>query len=126
MTLRDQFLAARDLAEVVVPVPEWGGSALLIEMSGEARVSFDDETEVIKASGKKETGLHLAARLVVRCLHDPDTRERVFGDGDADLLVKKNHKVVMRLFHAAAPLNIATEKEVQTEAGKSAGAPSAG
>lgn len=126
MSLRDQFIAARDLAEAVEPVPEWGGSVLLIEMDGAARISFDDESAALKADGKKEDGLHLAARLLVRCIHDPSTRERVFADDDADVLVRKNPKILMRLFRKAAALNVATEKEVESEAGKSEGAPSGG
>jgi len=126
MSLRDQILAARDLRESVEPVPEWGGSLLLVEMSGEDRIAFDDESEALKESGKKEDGLHLAARLLARCARDPETRERVFGDDDAGALTRKNPKVLMRLFRAAAALNVATEKEVESEAGKSEGAPSAG
>lgn len=126
MTLRDQFLAARDLAEEVVQVPEWGGTILLIEMDGESRLAHDDETSALKESETKETGLHQAARFLVRCVHDPATRERVFGDGDADLLMKKNHKVVMRLFAIAAKLNGASDKEVNEAAGKSEGAQPAG
>lgn len=124
MALRDQIVGARDLREQLIQVPEWGGATvLLMEMDGPSRIAFDDETAAIKESGKKEEPLHLAARFLTRCLHDPDTRERVFGDGDA-ALTKKNPKVVMRLFRAAAALNVATDKEVNAEAGKSEGAPS--
>lgn len=126
MSLRDQIIGARDLREQTVAVPEWGGPVLLVEMDGATRLSFDDESAALKADGRKEDGMGLAARLLVRCIHDPETRERVFADDDAPKVMKKNPKVLMRLFRVAAALNTATEKEVESEAGKSAGAPSAG
>lgn len=126
MSLRETIAAARDLREVVETVPEWGADVLLVEMDGEARMAFDDESAAIKESGKKESALHLAARLLAHCLHDPTTRAPVFAEGGADVLMKKHPKVLMRLFGIAAGLNVATEKEVNAAAGKSEGVPSAG
>jgi len=125
MSLRDTIIAARDLREETVEVPEWGASFRLVEMDGAERMGFDDESAGIKESGKKEDGLRLAARLLVRCIRD-ESGARVVGDDDADVLVKKNPKVLMRLFRRVAELNTATEKEVEAAAGKSEGAPSAG
>lgn len=125
MSLRDTIIAARDLREEPVVVPEWGATFRLVEMDGAERMGFDDESAALKADGKKEDGLRLAARLLVRCIRD-EAGARVFADGDADVLVRKNPKVLMRLFRRAAEINTATEKEVESAAGKSEGAPSAG
>lgn len=120
---RDQIIGSADLKRETVEVPEWGTTIVLRELDGAERVVYGDTLDGLDAKGKARP-LWIAAHLLVLSAMEDDGRTPVFSVEDVPELVRKNPKVLARLFDHAAALSTVGEKEVAAAAGKSDGAPS--
>lgn len=110
---RDAILAADDLPEEVVEVPEWGGKVLIRGMTGEERDSFE-ESIMQQRGGEREINLkNFRAKLVARSIVHPVTKERLFKDNEIHLLGKKSAIALQRVFEAALRLNGMTQQAVE-------------
>jgi hypothetical protein len=133
MSLKDLILAADDLTFEDHQVPEWGGATVRVQaMTGTDRDAFEAKMVALKKGGQndaKAVELRLTnfrSKVLVKCLHDPETGERVFEDNEAHKLGGKNAAVLDRLFDVAKRLSGMDEKAVEEAEGNSGTAPSGG
>lgn len=106
-SLKDTILAADDLTFEDADVPEWGVKVRVRGMSGAERDAFEAESFKLRNQGK-DVDLHLQnyrARMLVRCLFDPETGERIFSDRDAGMLGKKSGRTLEHLYVVATQLS---------------------
>ncbi|WP_017614141.1 hypothetical protein [Nocardiopsis salina] len=107
-SLRDQILEADDLPEVDEAVPEWGGLVVRVRgLSGTDRDAYEAKAVALKNQGQ-DVELRLQdfrTKLVVKCLFDPESDERLFSDKDVAKLGRKSGAVIERLYgsHSAFP-----------------------
>jgi hypothetical protein len=102
MGIRDTILAAQDIEQRVVDVPEWG---VKLELR---TPTVKERGELITKFMRDEGTLDVVAMnplLVVMCAHDPETGERVFGPDDVDMLFDKSAAVMERLGEIALELS---------------------
>ena len=93
-TRRGSILAAADLREEQVTVPEWGNVTLLARgFTGRQRSEFAGKHQPGQPTdfGKALTDILIAG------LFDPETREPVFTDADRDALLAKSGDILDRL-----------------------------
>ena len=123
----DQILEARDLTFEDVAVPEWGIEKLRIRsMSGADRDAWEQSMTRIEGGKRVPITDNFRGRLLVRCIVDPDTGERVFKDGHAEILGEKSGDVLTRLALIATRLNGLRAEDVEELGKGSALAQSAG
>lgn len=103
---RAQILAADDLKEEVVDVPEWGGSVIVRSINGQDRDQF--EIGSLNLSMARQP-VNMRARLVVLSCFGEDGK-RIFKDEDIESVSEKNALVLDRLFTVAARLSGITEQ----------------
>jgi len=116
------FLKARPLRKRLVPVPEWGGSVWVQEMTAGARDEFD--TWVM--THQKEPGLRF--RILIATVVD-ENGELLFSDLDIPDLVKKSSAIIHRLSEIGARLSgigeaLLDEMEKNSEPAQNASLPS--
>jgi len=129
MGLKDQILSAEDIRHEDVTVPEWGGVKVRIRgLNGTQRDSFEAKMVALKKGGQ-DVELRLAdfrSKFLVKCLYDPETDSRIFGDGDAQALGRKSSAVIDRLFEVAQRLSGMSDDSVEEAKGNSTPAQSEG
>lgn len=101
---RDEILAAVDLQQEDVPVPEWGGTVRIRGLSGSERDQY--EAWIISGKGKnRDVNLRQSrAKLVMMCAVDVDGR-RLFDEADIIRLGAKSALAMQRVFDKAAALS---------------------
>lgn len=132
MSLKDQILTADDLTTVDVKVPEWpdksnGGKPLVVRLrmlTGAERDAFEESFAITRNGERKSNYSNFRARLLVRCIVDPDDGTLVFTDRDAAKLGKKSAAAINRLFDRAQRMNGITDRSVDEEAEDFGDAPS--
>lgn len=98
---KDQILAARNTRKTaIVDTPEWGGSVLIIELSGKERDAFEADMIQLGVNGQQKINLrNIRAKLVARCAVDPNDYDVETVDGvSISATLKKGH-VPTRLFN---------------------------
>jgi len=115
VSLRDQIAAAKDAPIEVMEVPEWKLTIELRGMSAGERVSMT--TESFDANTNQPNLRALYPRVLIACVFDPKTGERVFQEGDSEMILSKAGTVVDRIAIAALQLSSADQNAL-TEAGK--------
>jgi len=114
MTLlsRDAILAADDIPQETVDVPEWGGQVLVRGLTGTQRDAF--EGEMAERNGKKLSMniRNIRARLVSRTLIDEDG-DLLFGPADVDALGEKSAAALDRVFDVALRLSGMSPDDVE-------------
>lgn len=86
--LRDAILAAKDLREETVDVPEWGVKVTLVGMSAMER------GRMVEAVTDK---MYLTTDIVLNMARHPETGEPLFDKADRDALAGKSGGVLDRL-----------------------------
>lgn len=92
-----------------VEIPEWGGDVACVQspMAIE-KDAFEKSLSSIRQMGRRMVAMpnlaNVRARLVVRCLVDPETHERILGDDDVELVGQQNAKAVDRIVAVATRL----------------------
>lgn len=129
--LKGLILAAEDIDFEDHDVPEWGVKVRVRGMSGTDRDSFEAKMVAVRKGGAagQEVELRLAdfrSKVLVKCLVDPETQERVFDDKDAQQLGRKSGAVINRLFDVAKRLSGMDEDAEEDARGNSGTGPSAG
>jgi hypothetical protein len=110
---KEQILAAADLPEEVVDVPEWGGKVLIRGMTGAERDAFEESVMVTRGNNRELNLRNFRAKLVARSIVDPATKERMFTDNEIAELGKKSARALQRVFEAALRLNGMTAESVE-------------
>lgn len=107
-SLHDQILAAEDIGSEDLAVDEWGGVKVRVRgLTGTERDAYEAKAVALR-NGGQDVELRLAdfrARLVVKCLYDPESNERIFADSEVSALGGKSAVVLERLFMVAQRLS---------------------
>ena len=126
MTLltKSAILAADDLKNEDVDVPEWGGTVRVRAFSGRERDAF--EASLVRGDGKdrKVDLTNMRARLVALTVVD-ESGQKVFTQDDVDLLGAKSGSALDRVFSVAQKLNGLSGADVEELTKNSSGARSA-
>ena len=110
---RDQILQAEDTRTTDVPVPEWGGTVRVKELTGQQR----DQYELYVNQNLKSERLNARAHLVALCAVD-EAGKRLFTSKDIIELGKKSAAALDRVWEAARILSgIGPEAEAQAAEG---------
>jgi len=115
--LRGLILAADDLPFEDLDVPEWGVKVRVRGLTGTDRDAYEAKSVALRRGGQ-DIELRLAnfrSRLVVKCLYDPETGERIFGDNETAQLGAKAARVIERLFDIANRLSALVDDESDTD-----------
>jgi len=124
MLTRDEILAARALLRrETVDVPGLGGQVAVWELTARERDSFDHETR--EAAKRGELYDNFRARLLVRALRDSNG-ERLFADGDVELLGSIPSAPIVELYEVAARLSLVTPQDIEELRKNSSGGPNGG
>jgi hypothetical protein len=107
---RGAILSANSRRHEDVPVPEWGGTVRVAEMSGAARDAWE-QTLVPKTKDGPANIINIRARLAAACIVDEDFK-LVFSLDDAVALGEQSVQALDRVVKVAQRLNGLTEEEV--------------
>jgi hypothetical protein len=114
VSIKAAILAADDRPFEDRDIPEWGVKVRVRGLTGAERDAY--EARAVKASQNgQNVEVQLAnfrARLVVKCLLDPETEERIFSDADITALGTKSGKVLDGLFDVCTELSGMSEAAV--------------
>ena len=108
MGLKEKILESVDLPLEKIEVPEWGTTVYLRGMTSAERDAW--EMSIYESKGIKMDNIR--ARLVSLALCD-ENGDRLFSDGEAEKLGKKNAKVITKLFEIAQRLSGIGQKDVE-------------
>ena len=111
MLTREEILAAKDLREEIVDVPEWGGTVRIVTMTGAERDSFD-ALLAEKRVGDSVDIRGIRPYLVLLTAHG-ENGERLFTEKDLPALEAKSGIVIERLAKAARKVNALTDAELE-------------
>jgi hypothetical protein len=109
---RDAILAAQDLKNEKVEVPEWGGYVFVRCMTGTERDAFENEAYVVKGKNVEINPENFRARLLVKVLAD-EQGKRIFTDEDLISLGAKSARILDRLFAVATRINGLSREDVK-------------
>ena len=107
---RDDILAVKDVAEELVPVPEWGGTVRVRAMTAGARDAF--EYEAVLAMKENRTLTSVRARLIARCTVDEDGN-LLFSEDDIAALDRKSAAAMDRLYEAITRMNAMRASDIE-------------
>ncbi|MFJ6659715.1 hypothetical protein ACIQNG_25680 [Streptomyces sp. NPDC091377] len=110
----EQILDADDLRYEDVPVPEWGGTVRVRELSGTERDKF--EAEFLGKDGRsvRTEGLEgFRARLAAASIVDEKGRRLFRSVAEAKRLGEKSAAALQRVCDVATRLSAMTEEDVQ-------------
>lgn len=113
LSIRDTILAASDIKDELVEVPEWGVTVKVRGMSGAERATW------LATAGNDKGGIDPARgypALIVLCTSDPATGEPVFTAADRDALMLKSGEALDRVALAAMRLSGLTSGAVEAAA----------
>jgi hypothetical protein len=117
---REDILKADDRPTEVVPVPEWGGEVMVRGLDGTSRDEFYATQAVRRGNQIVQDLENATAKLVARCIVDPDTLEPLFTQSDVDALGRKSGHALNRVGDVAARLSGLTDDDME-ELGKGSG-----
>ena len=109
---REAILAASDIQEEIVPVPEWGGEVIVRGLSGTQRDQF--EASVVKQKGKS-TELNLKnvrAKMIALSVVD-EHGNRIFSESDVAALGAKSARALQRVWEKARELSGLSDEDVE-------------
>jgi len=106
-TLRDQILNAKDYKSKKVKVEEWGGVEVEVRS-----MSAATRSQIIE-SGADMNVATLSVAMVIECVYDPKTGERVFSPADKEMLMQKNAGVLERLAQEINKISGFSDEDVE-------------
>lgn len=114
MSLRDRILAAVDIPEEVVHIPEWDVDILIRGLTGKARTGMVARASLTDGQVDFQ---RIYPELVIACTYDPESREPVFTADDEEFVMGKSGQALDRIAEAAIRLSGMDAKAVDV-AGK--------
>ncbi len=115
MLTKEEILGAEDLKTEEVPVPEWGGSVMVREMSALEREEF---RAVSVAEDGSVNPHNFAARLAAATICD-GRGNRLFGLEEAEALGRKSARALTRVADVAMRLSAIERRTAENLAGNS-------
>lgn len=128
VSLREQLLALDDQQYEDVEVPEWDSVVQVVRVRGLTGTERDAwEASMARQEGRRASVdlTNVRAKLVVRCVIDPNSGERVFTDRDVPMLGHKSAAALERIFAVCRRLSRLTDEDVDELTGNSKGGSSA-
>lgn len=116
---RDAILAAKDIPTEDVAVSEWGGTVLVRGLDGQGRDEWEASTVTTRAGRAVRDTANIRAKLVARCIIDPETREPLFTQRDVDALGRLSGAALDRVWEVACRLSGIGERDAEELEGKS-------
>ncbi len=112
-TAKELIIAAQDLPQEIVKVPEWPGVDTVIVRTLTATERDAYEADIFQRNGTdtRVNMTNIRSKLCARCMID-DKGERIFSDREIGILGKKSSLVVDRIFDAARTLNGMSAEDV--------------
>jgi len=109
--LYDKIKNVDDIKKEVVHVSQWDCDVEVRTMSGLERAMLlgrcmDKDNNVIQ--DKFQSG------VLIACLYDPETGEKLFSEADADWLIKKSSGAIEKLAGAAMRVSGLTREAMET------------
>jgi hypothetical protein len=125
---RDAILAATALKteEVDVSDTAWGGVVLVRELTGRERDEFEASLAVQRGKQVVPDVANMRAKLVARCVIDPDSREPLFTQADVNALGELSGAALNRVAEVASRLSGLKEEDLEEIAKNSGTAPGGG
>jgi hypothetical protein len=114
---RDQILSAQDRPTEEVEVPEWGGSVLVMGLDGRGRDEFFASLYRQRGTKQYMDNENATAKLVARCVIDPDTHAPMFTQSDVHALGEKSGQALDRVYTVAQRLSGLSDSDLE-ELGK--------
>jgi hypothetical protein len=114
VSIRDRIIAANDTAKEIVDIPEWGVKVEVRSMSGAARAVLVQDAA---NNDGKLNFTRMLPEILIGCMFDPETGERIFDGEDTELLMDKSGAVLDKIIAVAMRLSGFNEGAVDT-AGK--------
>jgi hypothetical protein len=112
--LKELILAQDDRRYEDLYVPEWNLTVCIRSLTGEERERWQEgNRDMSDPRNPKIVTKDFEVRLVLVSMVDPETKERVFMDGDVAFLRAKNGAAINRCFTVAQRLSGIGEKEVE-------------
>lgn len=109
---REQILAADDIKDEYVSVPEWGGTVRVQGLTGAQRDAFEVSLIEQKKGKSQEVNLrNLRAKMVSWSIVN-DLGNRLFSDHDVNELGQKSAKALQRVFKVARELSGIDEEDI--------------
>lgn len=108
---RDEILAAPDIHDEIVDVPEWGGKVRVVAMAGHERDEFEESMVEMRGRNRTMNLRNFRANLVARSIKDAKGN-RVFSDKDIVELGKKSAAALTRVVVVAQRLSGLTDEMV--------------
>ena len=104
--LRKAILTPRPLPFEDVVVPAWDGQTVRVQgLTAAEQDDFEGSTVQVNDGVVRANRDNFTARLLVRCLRDPATGDRLFTDDEAALLGHQSQVTLAPLFRIAVRLN---------------------
>ena len=102
-SLKDKILKSVDVPQETVLISEWGNVEILVKgMTAGQRGDWDVRVKRFsKEADSTNFSIEAMIPLLVQCLYDPETKERIFEDTDCALLAEKSFNVLAALFDKA-------------------------
>jgi hypothetical protein len=107
---REAILAAQDVKDETIAVPEWGGDVRVRAMTADARDAF--EQDAYKAASEKRQLTSLRARMVARCVID-EHGNLLFTEADIEALGKKSAAALDRIYEAVLRMNALRQSDIE-------------
>ena len=107
---REQILSVDDRRTETVSIPEWKGEVIVKALSSEELDSWEQWLADQRVG--ENICPNVRASLVVRSVVD-DKGERVFGDGEVEVLGRKSGAAVDRIFAVASRLSARTPEDIE-------------
>jgi len=131
---KDAILKVDDRQVEEVEVPEWGGSVLVAGLDGAGRDAYFASMATMRQGrgGRPQMGVdgeNLTAKLVARCVLDPDDPQRrqlMFTQQEVAALGEKSGAALDRVYTAALRLSGLSDEDMDELGKASAATPSGG
>ena len=102
MSIRDRIIAASDTASELLVIKEWDVTVEVRSMSGAARaVLIQDAAN----NDGKVNFAKILPEIIIGCVFDPETGERVFESKDEEALMEKSGQVLDKVLAVAMRLS---------------------
>lgn len=108
---RDKILSVDDRVTETVDVPEWGGSVIVMRLSSTERDSWENWCAELREKWGRFGVQNIRASLAVRSIVD-EKGERLFGDGEVEILGRKSGAALDRIFAVAGRISRITDRDV--------------
>jgi hypothetical protein len=108
---REDILKINDIESEIVKVPEWGGEVKVIGLTGIQRNEYEQSLVIRKGKDVSLNMKHAMSKLVMLSCVD-ENNEKIFSEGDIEILGTKSGKALSRIYKVAAKLSGLSDEDM--------------